>query len=166
MCFIKFSFLYSIDLEIRDNNGHVPLWLAILSSGKNITEESSGKSGFSSRLVERGSSPDAVNHLTGSRPIILLFIFPFTNLLKHLPFNCTSLLFYEFNLKYKYIQFYTFTLGDSLLHQSASSNNQPAGLFLIEHGALVNHVNKAGESPLHGASKNGLVELVDRLLKR
>lgn len=56
--------------------------------------------------------------------------------------------------------------GDSLLHQAASSNNQPAGLFLIEHGALVNHINKAGESPLHGAAKNGLVELVDRLLKR
>ena len=58
-------FFSSVDLEIRDNNGHVPLWLAILSSGKDITEESSEKSGFSSRLVEHGSSPDAVNHLTG-----------------------------------------------------------------------------------------------------
>lgn len=59
-------FFFSVDFEIRDNNGHVALWLAILSSGKEIAEEATGKSGYSSRLVEQGSSPDAINHLTGT----------------------------------------------------------------------------------------------------
>ena len=49
---------------------------------------------------------------------------------------------------------------------SASLKNESAGLFLIDHGAQVNHTNKKGESPLHIASQNGLVLLVDKLLKR
>ena len=56
--------------------------------------------------------------------------------------------------------------GNSLLHMAALSKNESAGLFLIEHGAQVNHINKKGESPLHVSAQNGLVELVDRLLKR
>lgn len=109
----------NIDLEIRDNNGYVALWLAILSTDKPLQGETPENPGFASRLVNRGSSTDAINHLT----------------------------------------------GDSLLHQASSSSNQSAGLFLIDHGAQVNHINKAGESPLHAAAFNGLVSLVDKLLK-
>lgn len=61
---------------------------------------------------------------------------------------------------------YLIFAGDSLLHMSAASKNESAGLFLIDRGAQVNHTNNNGESPLHIASKNGLVQLVDKLLKR
>lgn len=108
----------SLDLEVRDNNGHVVLWFAILSTKKDLREDTSDSS-FAARLVKQGSSSDAVNHLT----------------------------------------------GDSLLHMSAASKNESAGLFLIDRGAQVNHTNNNGESPLHIASKNGLVQLVDKLLK-
>lgn len=57
-------------------------------------------------------------------------------------------------------------LGDSLLHMSASMKNESAGLFLIDHGAQVNHSNKRGESPLHTAAQIGLVALVNKLLRR
>lgn len=48
---------------------------------------------------------------------------------------------------------------------AAITKDESAGLFLIEHGAQVNHVNKKGESPLHISASNGLVALVDKLLK-
>lgn len=49
---------------------------------------------------------------------------------------------------------------------SASMKNESAGLFLIDHGAQVNHSNKRGESPLHTAAQIGLVALVNKLLRR
>ncbi|XP_047142037.1 rabankyrin-5 isoform X3 [Hydra vulgaris] len=55
--------------------------------------------------------------------------------------------------------------GDSLLHLAATFKNEHAGLFLIDHGAHLNHTNKLGESPLHIASRNGLLLLVEKLLK-
>jgi len=108
----------NIDLEVRDNNGHVVLWFAILSSKRPLQDDSNDSS-YAARLVNRGSSSDAINHIT----------------------------------------------GDSLLHMSACLKNESAGLFLIDHGAQVDHTNKKGESPLHISSNNGLVLLVDKLLK-
>jgi len=75
MIHIACIFYLSIDLEIRDNNGHVPLWMAILSSDKPLQEEAADNPGFASRLVDRGSSPDAVNHLTGLMSMYFLLIF-------------------------------------------------------------------------------------------
>lgn len=56
--------------------------------------------------------------------------------------------------------------GDSLLHLSAFSGNEPAGLFLLGQGAQPNHANKKGETPLHAASLKGHESLVRELLKR
>jgi ankyrin repeat protein len=49
---------------------------------------------------------------------------------------------------------------------AASSGREKAGLFLASRSAQPDHVNKAGETPLHVASRNGMVALVTELLNR
>ena len=56
--------------------------------------------------------------------------------------------------------------GDSLLHLSAFSGNESAGLFLLAQGAQPNHANKKGETPLHASALKGHERLVRELLKR
>ena len=53
-----------LDLELRDNYGHVVLWFAILSSKEDLQEDKHDSS-YAARLVKRGSSADAINPLTG-----------------------------------------------------------------------------------------------------
>ena len=55
--------------------------------------------------------------------------------------------------------------GNSLLHQAALESNEAAAVFLVQHGALPNHKNSQGETPIHIAAKNGLSKLVEVLLQ-
>uniref|UniRef100_A0A6P8I0Z8 Rabankyrin-5-like n=1 Tax=Actinia tenebrosa TaxID=6105 RepID=A0A6P8I0Z8_ACTTE len=56
------------------------------------------------------------------------------------------------------------TTGDSLLHMAASSGREKAGLFLASRSTQLDYMNKAGETPLHLACRNGMVTLVTELL--
>ncbi|XP_048582377.1 rabankyrin-5 isoform X2 [Nematostella vectensis] len=103
-----------LNLELRDNQGRVPLWLALSCDSFDSMDEES----LAAKLVKHGASADAVNTVT----------------------------------------------GDSLLHLAAASGQEEAGLFLAGHGAQPDHVNKAGETPLHVAARRGLVRLVAELL--
>jgi len=60
---------------------------------------------------------------------------------------------------------YAFT-GNTLLHVAASSRHEKAGLFLASHGAQPDQFNNEGETPLHVASRNGMVALVKELLNK
>lgn len=55
--------------------------------------------------------------------------------------------------------------GNSLLHLAALECNERAAIFLVCHGAKVNHTNHHGEAPIHIASKKGLHNLVQVLLQ-
>lgn len=55
--------------------------------------------------------------------------------------------------------------GDSLLHTLAKHRLEDAAMFLAEYANL-NHVNKAGLTPLHVASAQGLSSLVRTLLEK
>lgn len=54
---------------------------------------------------------------------------------------------------------------DSLLHKCVRHHYQPAGLYLIEQGAQINHMNKQGETALHLTSQFGLEKLTSTLLE-
>ncbi len=54
---------------------------------------------------------------------------------------------------------------DSLLHKCARHHYQSAGLYLIEQGAQINHMNKQGETALHLTSQFGLEKLTSTLLE-
>ena len=54
-----------MDLEVRDQNGHVVLWFAILSS-KTPLQQDTNDSSYAARLINQGSSSDSINHLTGT----------------------------------------------------------------------------------------------------
>ena len=64
-------FLFSLDLERRDKDGHVVLWFAILSSKVNLEDDPD--SNYAAKLVKRGSSADAVNPLSGTEPIFIKY---------------------------------------------------------------------------------------------
>lgn len=55
--------------------------------------------------------------------------------------------------------------NDSLLHKCARHHYQSAGLFLIEQGAQINHMNQQGETALHLTSQFGLEKLTNTLLE-
>jgi ankyrin repeat protein len=56
-------------------------------------------------------------------------------------------------------------LNDSLLHKCARHHYQSAGLYLIEKGATINHLNKIGETALHLTSQFGLEKMTSSLLE-
>ncbi|CAF3851561.1 unnamed protein product, partial [Rotaria sp. Silwood2] len=56
-------------------------------------------------------------------------------------------------------------LNDSLLHKCARHHYQSAGIYLIEKGANINHMNKQGETALHLTSQFGLEQLTNALLE-
>ena len=70
---------YSLDLELRDNNGDVVLWFAILSSKVSLLDDENDST-YAAKLVKRGSSADAVNPRTGMNANIIfaaeLFVIP------------------------------------------------------------------------------------------
>ena len=55
--------------------------------------------------------------------------------------------------------------GNSLLHQAALESSEAAAVFLVQHGAVPNHKNAQGETPIHIAAKHGLSKLVEVLLQ-
>lgn len=55
--------------------------------------------------------------------------------------------------------------GNSLLHRAALEGLEAAAIFLVHHGAITNHKNIQGETPIHIAAKNGLHRLVEVLLQ-
>ena len=105
----------SINLELRNNTGSTALWLALTQL--NSTRGESDR--YAARLIERGSTPNAIDSLT----------------------------------------------GNSLLHQAALESNERAAIFLVCHGANVDHVNHQGESPMHVAAAIGLHNLIQVLLQ-
>ena len=116
-CLVFYSFLSStsINLELRNNSGSTALWLALTQL--NSTRGESDR--YAARLIERGSTPNAIDSLT----------------------------------------------GNSLLHQAALESNERAAIFLVCHGANVDHVNHQGESPMHVAAAIGLHNLIQVLLQ-
>ncbi|CAF3345195.1 unnamed protein product [Rotaria socialis] len=56
-------------------------------------------------------------------------------------------------------------VNDSLLHKCARHHYQSAGIYLIEKGANINHMNKQGETALHLTSQFGLEQLTNVLLE-
>ena len=55
--------LSRLNLELRDNEGRVPLWLALSCHGQvDPWDEDS----LAAKLVRSGASPDAVNTVTGT----------------------------------------------------------------------------------------------------
>jgi ankyrin repeat protein len=55
--------------------------------------------------------------------------------------------------------------NDSLLHKCARHHYESSGLYLIEKGANINHINKQGETALHLTSQFGLEKMTNALLK-
>ena len=55
--------------------------------------------------------------------------------------------------------------GNALLHLASLERNERAAIFLVCHGAKVNHVNHHGEAPIHIASSKGLHNLIQVLLQ-
>lgn len=55
--------------------------------------------------------------------------------------------------------------GNSLLHRAALECNEAAAVFLVHHGAVTNHKNTKGETPIHIAAMNGLHQLMEVLLQ-
>ena len=55
--------------------------------------------------------------------------------------------------------------GNSFLHRAALESNEAAAMFLVHHGAITNHKNVNGETPIHIAAQNGLHRLVEVLLQ-
>ncbi|EDO26845.1 predicted protein, partial [Nematostella vectensis] len=53
---------YRLNLELRDNQGRVPLWLALSCDSFDSMDEES----LAAKLVKHGASADAVNTVTGA----------------------------------------------------------------------------------------------------
>ena len=133
------------DPNLQDINGNTCLHTSILSKNKPIFE------------------------LLLNFPNILLDI---RNAQGHTPLALALLCLSEDELyatklveKQASIDFSNPTNGNTLLHICALESNEPAGIFLINHGAKVNQANQKGETPLHIASALGLNNLSQALLK-
>ncbi|XP_059511180.1 rabankyrin-5 [Stegostoma tigrinum] len=55
--------------------------------------------------------------------------------------------------------------GNCLMQRASETGNEAAALFLVAHGAKVNHTNHLGETPLHTACRRGLANLTVELLQ-
>jgi len=111
-----------LNLDLRNTSGASALWLALQqldSSCIDHEDPTEHAHTFAARLIERGSSTDAVDTHT----------------------------------------------GNSLLHRAAKEKNEAAAIFLVHHGAVPNHKNALGETPIHIAAQNGLHMLVKVLLQ-
>uniref|UniRef100_A0A8B9LR24 Ankyrin repeat and FYVE domain containing 1 n=1 Tax=Astyanax mexicanus TaxID=7994 RepID=A0A8B9LR24_ASTMX len=56
--------------------------------------------------------------------------------------------------------------GNCLMQRAALAGSEAAAIFLATHGAVVNHTNKWGETPLHTACRCGLAGLTAELLQQ
>ncbi|MFO1492430.1 MAG: ankyrin repeat domain-containing protein [Kiritimatiellia bacterium] len=55
--------------------------------------------------------------------------------------------------------------GETALFQAAFCGNIPVMLWLLQHDASINHVEKTGMSPLHAAALGGSLEAVKILVE-
>ena len=53
---------FRLNLELRNNEGHVSLWLALSHDDR---VDPMDEDGLAAKLVKHGASPDAVNNVTG-----------------------------------------------------------------------------------------------------
>ena len=55
---------FRLNLELRDNEGRVPLWLAL---SRDATVDPMDEDSLAAKLVKHGASSDAVNNVTGQQ---------------------------------------------------------------------------------------------------
>lgn len=61
-CIVSFSNHFRLNLELRDNEGRVPLWLAL---SRDTRFDPMDEDSLAAKLVKHGASPDAINNITG-----------------------------------------------------------------------------------------------------
>jgi len=83
---------FRLNLELRDNEGCVPLWLAL---SRDARVDPMDEDSLAAKLVKYGASPDAVNNVTGQwSPLVSLSvafydaIHPLTTIMKSASFYC------------------------------------------------------------------------------
>lgn len=54
-----------LNLELRDNEGRVPLWLAL---SRDTQVDPMDEDSLAAKLVKHGASADAINNITGELP--------------------------------------------------------------------------------------------------
>lgn len=148
---------FSLNLEIKDKKGRTPLWLALTVPDEKINPDD--EDSVAARLSQAGASPDSIETSSGEE-------YDISFILVHTIILC-SFVYYSLRISLPTLHFFIlihFLLGDSLLHLAATQSRQNSGLFLAGHGAEPNVTNKLGETPLHGACRSGLINLVSKLL--
>lgn len=63
---------YRLNLELRDNEGRVPLWLAL---SRDTRVDPMDEDSLPAKLVKHGASPDAVNNITGDMVALVVVTF-------------------------------------------------------------------------------------------
>lgn len=59
---MAFLIHFRLNLELRDNEGRVPLWLAL---SRDTRVDPMDEETLAAKLVKHGASPDAINNITG-----------------------------------------------------------------------------------------------------
>ena len=84
---------FRLNLELRNNEGHVPLWLAL---SHDTDFDPMDEDSLAARLIKCGASPDAVNNINGQLSLSVFFT-PFVRLYKDcnflVSFICQSVFF-------------------------------------------------------------------------
>lgn len=65
-CTVSFVVHFRLNLELRDNEGRVPLWLAL---SRDTRVDPMDEDCLEAKLVKHGASPDAINNITGERSL-------------------------------------------------------------------------------------------------
>lgn len=65
-CIVSFVVHFRLNLELRDNEGRVPLWLAL---SRDTRVDPMDEDSLAAKLVKHGASPDAINNITGERSL-------------------------------------------------------------------------------------------------
>ena len=60
---------FRLNLELRDNEGRVPLWLAL---SRDTRVDPMDEDSLAAKLVKHGASADAINNITGEFPLFWL----------------------------------------------------------------------------------------------
>lgn len=66
-----FAVHFRLNLELRDNEGRVPLWLAL---SRDTKVDPMDEDSLAAKLVKYGASPDAINNITGDWSLLLLLL--------------------------------------------------------------------------------------------
>jgi len=68
---VSFAVHFRLNLELRDNEGRVPLWLAL---SRDTRVDPVDEDSLAAKLVKHGASPDAINNITGDWSLFLLLL--------------------------------------------------------------------------------------------